>query len=89
MCVVCVQDIAECQRLLAVPSTSKERRAWLERRVQWDEDWIQRNKQQLVEAEAALATTAAALLHQGNSHDDVTVMNIIKTRQWNSSPLAG
>ncbi len=77
------------QRLQADPSTSEEGRAELERMVQWNEDRIQVCKQRLVEAEAALATTAAALLHQGNSHDDVTVMNIIKTRQWNSSPLAG
>ncbi len=89
MCVVCVQGLAKRQRELADPSTSERRRAGLEEEVQEDEDRIQDYKQQLVETEAALATTAAALLHQGNSHDDVTVMNIIKTRQWNSSPLAG
>ncbi len=63
MCVVCVQVIARCQRELADPSISRGRRAGLERRVQVREDRIQHCKQRLVEAEAALATTAAALLH--------------------------
>ena len=80
MCVVCVQEIAGYQRELADPSTSEERRAELEELVQVNEGIIQINKQRLVSTEAELASTAAALLHQGNSHDDITVMNIIKTR---------
>ncbi len=61
MCVVCVQEIADFRRELAEPSTGEERRAWLERRVQVTEGIIQDFKQGITNAEAAMATAAAAL----------------------------
>ncbi len=78
VCVVCVQMIARHRSELADPSTSAERRAGLEGMVQQEESFIQLDKLSLEYTQAELASTAAALMPQGNSHDDITLMNIIK-----------
>ena len=78
MCVVCVQLIADWRRELADPSTGEGRRAGLEGEVQVCEDDIQHCKQWLLESDTVIAQLSTQLLHQGNQHDDVTVMNIIK-----------
>ena len=58
----CLSDLA------ALTGGDEGVRAELERIVQDAKDSIQHGKQQSQQAEVALATTAAALLHQGNYH---------------------
>ena len=67
MCVVCVQTKAICQsELAAYTGGDEEERAELEWYVQDAEDKLQHYQHQTLQAEVAIATTAAALLHQGN-----------------------
>ena len=68
MCVVCVQRKADSQRALADYSGGdEEERAQLEMNVQRAEDYLQSNKQEALQTEVDIATTAAAILPQGNS----------------------
>ena len=65
---MCVQWKADRQRALADYSGGdEEERAVLEWEVQYDEDILQSTKQEALQIEVAIATTAAALLPQGNS----------------------
>ena len=82
---MCVQYKAGYQRNLAavtgggdeVLRAELEEAVWTRVRLEWQvqaaEDKLQKYQQHALEAEDAIATTAAALLHQGNS----PLMNII------------
>ena len=85
MCGLCVQRIADLQHRIADPSTSEGERERLEEKVKAREGDIQGWQSWLVEHEADASRAHEALQSTGNLHDDVMVMNIIKTRQQQQS----
>ena len=54
MCVLCVQDIDDCQRQLQDPSTDERRRPDLEREVQYAKNMLQRHNASIAEADAGI-----------------------------------
>ena len=85
MCGLCVQWIADWKHTIADPSTSEGERERLEGVVKDREGWIQLlQSQQIVKHEVAASRAHEALQSTGNLHDDVMVMNIIKTWQLNT-----
>ena len=61
MCVLCVQEIASCQRDLQDPSTSAERRRELQREVQVYENAIKSRKSRISSYDADIKQHQAAM----------------------------
>ena len=74
VCVLCVQEIADCQSELAQPSITEERRALLEVQVRDNEDRMQYHKQHLAECNSDLARAEGELAELGEFINNIDTL---------------